>query len=280
MADSQKQDISSSSPGITTNSFSKGMIKDYNETFVGDGLYTHARNAVNNSHDGQVGIIGNEPSNLLCVTLPYTLIGCIHLTDDQWAVFTTDDTNSEIGIFDESACSYKKVVNDKCLNFNRSHLITGAYRKRFDCERLIYWDDGLNPSRTMDLDKVPFKYTIELKNGCEFKTYTDELDCEAIRMAPLLNHPCIKLKKGSIAGTLPNGSYQVCIAYTINEVKISDYIGLSEVQSLWSHENVSSSLEVSITEIDELIPFERDLYVDMLLKYLRELEEKRNMLNA
>mgnify|MGYP003343704518 FL=1 len=140
---------------------------------------------------------------------------------------------------------------DKCLNFNRSHLITGAYRKRFDCERLIYWDDGLNPSRTMDLDKVPFKYTIELKNGCEFKTYTDELDCEAIRMAPLLNHPCIKLKKGSIAGTLPNGSYQVCIAYTINEVKISDYIGLSEVQSLWSHENVSSSLEVSITEIDE-----------------------------
>jgi hypothetical protein len=36
----------------------------------------------------------------------------------------------------------------------------------------------------------------------------------------------------------------------------------------------------SITEIDELIPFERDLYVDMLLKYLRELEEKRNMLNA
>ena len=251
MADKQQQDATPSTPGATNNSFSKGMIKDYNETFVGDGLYTHARNLVNNSHDGQVGVVGNEPSNLLCVTLPYTLIGCIHLTDDQWVIYTTDDLRSEIGIFDESACTYIKVVNSDCLNFKRSHLITGAYRKRYDCERLVYWDDGLNPTRTMDLDKVPYIYTIDLKNGCETKVYTDQLDCEALRMAPLMNHPCIKLKKGNIAGTLPNGSYQVCIAYTINQVKVSDYIGLSEVQSLWSHENVSSSLEVIIESIDQ-----------------------------
>ena len=252
MADNQQQDNSTpATPGASNNSFSKGMIKDYNETFVGDGLYTHGRNLVNNSHDGQVGVIGNEPSNLLCVTLPYTMIGCIHLTDDQWVIYTTDNTNSEIGIFDESACTYIQIVNSKCLNFKTSHLITGAYRKRYDCERLVYWDDGLNPTRTMDIDKIPFKYTIDLTNGCETKVYTDELDCEAIRMAPLMSHPCIKLNKGNIAGTLPNGSYQVCIAYTINQVKVSDYIGLSEVQSLWSHENVSSSLEVSITSIDE-----------------------------
>ena len=250
MADKQQDNIPST-PGATNNSFSKGMIKDSNDTFVADGFYTHARNIVNNSHDGQIGVVGNEPSNLLCATLPYTMIGCIHLTDDQWVIFTTDDTNSEIGIFDESACTYVKVVNSKCLNFKRSHLITGAYRKRYDCERLVYWDDALNPTRTMDLDKVPFKYTIDLNNGCETKVYTDELDCEAIRMAPLMNHPCIKLNKGNLAGTLPNGSYQVCIAYTINQVKVSDYIGLSEVQSLWSHQNVSSSLDVNITDIDE-----------------------------
>jgi len=57
----------------TTNLFNKGLVKDYNDTFVGEGLWTHARNAVNNSHDGQIGVIGNEPSNLHCVTLPYTL---------------------------------------------------------------------------------------------------------------------------------------------------------------------------------------------------------------
>ena len=31
----------------------------------------------------------------------------------------------------------------------------------------------------------------------------------------------------------------------------------------------------SIEEVEDLIPFERDIYVDMLLNYLRELEEKR-----
>jgi hypothetical protein len=134
MADQQQ-----GNPGATNNTFNKGMLKDYNDTFVGEGLYTHARNAVNNSHDGQVGVIGNEPSNLFCIKFPYTLIGSIHLTDDQWAVFLTDDVNSEIGIFDESACTYSKLLNDPCLGFKLSNLITGTYRRRYDCERLFYW---------------------------------------------------------------------------------------------------------------------------------------------
>lgn len=250
MAD-QQQNSTPSNSGATNNSFSKGMFKDYNDTFVGDGLYTHARNTVNNSHDGQVGVIGNEPSNLFCVTLPYTLIGCIHLTDDNWVVYTTNNVDSEIGLFDESACTYIKIVNSKCLNFKTSYLITGAYRKRFDCERLVYWDDGFNPTRTMDIDKVPYIYTTTIDNGCETKIYTDQLDCEAIRLAPLMTHPCIKLNKGNVSGTLPNGSYQACIAYTVNQVRVSNYIGLSEVQSLWTFENVTSSLEINITSIDD-----------------------------
>jgi hypothetical protein len=239
-------------PGSSTNTFTKGMVKDFNDTFVGEGLWTHARNAVNNSHDGQVGVVGNEPANLLCIQLPYTLIGCIHLSDDQWAVFTTDDVNSEIGIFDESACSYKKVINDRCLNFNRSSLITGAYRKRYDCERLIYWDDARNPSRFMDLDNPPLKTRNVVNDGCitEVPLTPIQLDCEAIRLAALVTTPCINLSKGKVGGLLPNGSYQAVIAYTIAGVKVTDYLGISEVQSLFSHENTSSSLEITITSID------------------------------
>ena len=239
-------------PGSSTNTFTKGMVKDFNDTFVGEGLWTHARNAVNNSHDGQVGVVGNEPANLLCIQLPYTLIGCIHLSDDQWAVFTTDDVNSEIGVFDESACSYKKIINDPCLNFNRSNLITGAYRKRYDCERLIYWDDARNPSRFMDIDNPPLKTRNVVTDGCitEVPLTPIQLDCEAIRLAALVTIPCINLSKGKVGGLLPNGSYQAVIAYTIAGVKVTDYLGISEVQSLFSHENTSSSLEITITSID------------------------------
>jgi len=237
-------------PGAVTNTFNKGMVKDFNETFVGEGLWTHARNSVNNSHDGQVGVLGNEPANLHCVTLPYDLIGCIHLVDDEWAVFTTDDVNSEIGIYDESKCSYTKAVNDPCLGFKRSHLITGASRKRFDCTRPVYWADGLNPDRFMDLDKIPFKYTEQIVDGCKIKHYTTELDCEKIRMAPLATVPCLGLAKGLVSGSLPNGSYQAVIAYSEKGVRLTSYLGISEVQSLFTHENVSSSLELSISNID------------------------------
>jgi hypothetical protein len=129
--------LNSNSSGIKTNTFQKGLVKDFNETFVGEGLYTHARNAINNTHDGQIGVIGNEPSNLLCYKFPFTVIGAIYLYDDKWAIFTTDDVDSEIGVFDQSECSYKKVVRSKCLNFKRTNLITGAYKQRYDCEDVI-----------------------------------------------------------------------------------------------------------------------------------------------
>jgi len=31
----------------------------------------------------------------------------------------------------------------------------------------------------------------------------------------------------------------------------------------------------SITELENLIPFERDIYVELLMKYLEELEEQK-----
>jgi len=240
----------SQNPGTVTNTFTKGMVKDLNETFQPEGMWTHARNAVNNSHEGQMGVIGNEPANLKCVQLPYTLIGIIGLGEGEWSVFTTDDVNSEIGIFNELKCTYTKVVNDACLSFKRSHLITGVSRNRFDCETVLYWDDGLNPSRYMDVHKPPFKYTDKIVDGCINRTYSTELDCEKIRLAPLLSHPCLELSKGKGAGTLANGSYQVCMAYTINQNRISDYIGLSNIQSIFSHQNLGGALEIKVQSVD------------------------------
>ena len=245
MADNQ------SSPGSHMNMFNKGMTRDTNESFVGDGLYLHARNAVNNSHDGQLGVIGNEPSTFKCVTLPYTLIGVIHQGDDRWILFLTDDgNNSEIGIFDESECSYTKIVNDPCLNFKTTHLITGVSRTRYDCDRLVYWDDGLNPTRFMNIDTPPYVQNCTTVSGCTTCVDTDVLDCEKLRLAPLYRHPCVTIRKGNISGSLANGSYQACVAYTVNQVRITDYMSLTEAQGLFTHENTNSSLEVAVSNID------------------------------
>lgn len=242
---------SSSGGGVMTNSFTKGMVKDYNETFIGNNFYTHARNAVNVSHDGQVGPIGNEPSNLHCVDLPYSLVGSIYIYNDEWVLFTTDDINSEVGIFNEVNCTYTKIINAPCLNFKRSNLITGAFRERYDCQRLVYFDDGLNPSRVLNIDKVPYVTKQKIVNDCVVETETTQLDCEQLRLAALMTYPCITLKKGRSAGTLANGSYQVAIAYTVNQVRVTDYLAISEVQSLFTHENTSSSLEAVVETVDK-----------------------------
>jgi hypothetical protein len=238
----------------TTNIFNKGMLKDTDVSFNPEGVWTHARNTVNNSISGQIGVLGNEPSNKFCTQAPYTIIGLIPIIDDRWVVFSTDDVNSEIGIFDESECSYKKVVNDRCLNFKLSNLIQGATKYNFDCTWSVYFNDGLNPDRVLNLDNPPYiEKTVNNKkeNQCYVPEYTTDLDCEALRIAALVDSPCITLEKGISGGSLPNGSYQVVIAYTINSIKVTDYFTPSNVQSIFSHSNVAGSIQVNISAVDQ-----------------------------
>ena len=141
---------------IDTDLFIKGMIKDSHESFVGQENWTHARNAINNSIDGDTGVIGNEPANLHCAEIPYIAIGAIHMHGDQWAIFSTDNTSSEIGLFDDSKCKYQTLVNQACLNFNQNNLITGVAKENFECKWQLYWDDDLNPSRTIIIDDEPY----------------------------------------------------------------------------------------------------------------------------
>ena len=115
----------------STNLTPKGMVKDVDALYLGDKNWSHAINAINNSVDGDTGVIGNEPANLHCANVPYRIIGGIHLYGDRWALFSTDNYNSEIGLFDDSQCEYTMLVNDACLHFNQDNLIIGASKENF-----------------------------------------------------------------------------------------------------------------------------------------------------
>ena len=233
-----------------TDSFVKGMVQDVNESFQTAGTWPHARNAVNNSTEGDVGTLENEASTKFCVEVPYDVIGQVHLYDDKWAIFTTDDINSEIGLFDESQCSYTKIVNDPVLAFSRNNLIKGAAKENYDCTWQLYWDDGKNPSRTLNIDNVPYKVTKSIVDDCVVETPTTDLDAEQIRLARLMDTPCISIEQGEI-GTLLNGTYQVMIAYSINGVRVTDYMAASNLQSIFFHENAVGSLEVTLENVDK-----------------------------
>lgn len=246
------------SSSVNTNSFTKGMNKDVAPSFEQPNAWWHARNAVNNSEDGDVGLIGNEPSNLSCGVIPYTVIGAIHRYGDEWIVYSTDDINSEIGRFDDSECTYETLVNDPCLNFKKKYLITGAAKENFDCTWEVYWDDANNPSRAMNIDDIPWK-KVKISgpdvdgNPCvEYQIIEPkQLDCEQIRLAPLLDTPCVKLSKATDGGMIRNGTYQAFVAYVENEQRVTDYIGISNLQTIFSHEGGNGSLDISISNLDQ-----------------------------
>ncbi len=254
-ANKKKQLPSTSS--VNTSTPIKGMIKDVDSAYFGKENWFHGRNLANNSMDGDTGVVGNEPANLACGKIPYTVIGTIHLYGDQWVIFSTDDINSEIGRFDDSKCEYITSVNDQCLNFNRDNLIIGASKENFDCTWQVYWDDNLNPSRTLNLDKIPYKQqqlTGPDVDGNPCVIYQDitpnELDCEEIRLHPLMDMACLRLEKAEEGGALYNGSYQAFIAYCDNAQTIGDYFINSNITSVWSHENTNSSIILHISDLD------------------------------
>jgi len=239
---------------ISTNLTPSGMIKDTDASYLGNKNWSHAINAINNSIDGDTGVIGNEPANLSCAEIPYPVIGTIHLYADKWVLFSTNTTESEIGTFDDSSCEYQSLVNDRCLSFNTENLIIGVSKENFDCTWQVYWDDGVNPSRTLNLTNIPYEQSICSLPNDPCIVYCNDtplrLNCEQIRLAPFTDTPCIKLSKAPEGGSLRNGSYQIYLAYTVNEQTVGDYIGISNIQPLWTHEDTQCSLDIVISGLD------------------------------
>ncbi len=243
----------SQNTGVKNNIFIKGMNKDSVDIFMSDQAYTHAINAINNSHTGETGTISNEPSNYLFSSAPYTIIGTVHKSGHDWVICSTNDRDSEIGIFNEITNEYTTVVNDPCLGFKKTNLITGVCKENYDCTRSFYFQDGLNPDRVINLNKVPYKVIGDATPdpNCYTPIYGEELDCDALLLHPLVKQPCIRVKKSQGAGQLNNGSYMAVVAYSENGIKLTDYSVPSNPQALWSHTGIGGGIDITITDLDQ-----------------------------
>ena len=241
--------------------FSAGMQTNAPVGGTPQGNWTYARNATNNSKKGDLGKLGTEFGNMLCTIAPYTVIGAIHIVGTRWMVFSTNNYESEIGIFDEGNCTYEKLVRDGCLNFKTSHLIKGVSRATFDCSYKAYFADGINPDRVVDENNIPWVQVCSDSNGslpggcitCVDKLDADGnkiLDCDKIRLESYLTFPDINIVKGVSGGSILNGSYHVHICYTVNGQQVSDYSTMSNVVSVWSHDNVNNALEIYFNKLD------------------------------
>lgn len=217
---------------VDTNIVNKpALVTDLNSSYVSKEQYSHARNAVRNSKDGDLGTIGNEPSNEECYSAPYKIVGIVPLPDDTHLVFSTDNVNSEIGIGNPKDCSYSKMTAIKDLKFSTDHQITGVAKKLFNKGIVVTFTDKHNPVRRAEVDKLPAL-----------------TDVDDILLFKKIKQPKITVRKGSI-GNVPNGSYSVCIAYSVDGQPFSDYYSITNRVMLYS-EMSTNSLDIEIAGLD------------------------------
>lgn len=182
----------------------QGLNKD--STFQTPNQITFALNAIRDSHDGGKPEYQSEPGNELVESLPsgYFLLGHIYGQDNSVYLFSTNETLSEIGKFKEG--KYTTLVNAN-LGFSRLYPITGEYRIRNGCDRVIYWNDHFNPDRWFNEDKPD-----------DFKT-SGVFDSNKFSFLPNIQVPVIDLVEvRDTGGQLELGSYYIQVeVLDINE---------------------------------------------------------------
>lgn len=216
-----------------TNVTSKAaLVTDLNSSYVSKEQYSHARNVVRNSKDGDLGTVGNESSTLSCIKAPYKILGSVDLPDGTVMVFSGDETNSEIGIGDPKTCTYTKAKNLPCLNFSQfNQPIVGVAKKDFHKGMVVTFTDKANPVRRV-----------------ETKNLANLTDCNDILLWKKIDQPCITVNKGNV-GNMPNGTYSIAIAYTIDNQVFTDWFSITNRVMLFS-EAGSNSLEIKLSNLD------------------------------
>lgn len=244
-----------------------------------EGTYRFALNAVEAGEEQ----LANEPANFLQCELPadHVILGHVYIGDHQTCVFSTNPETrcSEIGVVMEKG-EYKAVIRDGAssldeamarLNFSIEHQVYGVFRLRNGSERNVYWVDGLNRPRCINLDRLD---QYRNKDGSyNYKAF--DLFISSKRQPQLR-----RVEVVDSGGNLKPGSYNVALQYldaslnatewmcaslpvlVYNDSLKSPYftIGGSCISAEYKHlsyPETSKSIEVDIDDLDDSFPYYR-----------------------
>jgi hypothetical protein len=181
------------------NTFTGGLNGDYHARFIPQGDYRYALNCIADSEES-LGVLTSENGNDFYVTLKtgYSLVGTINTNQNSFILFSTDNTNSEIGLYENN--KYTPLVNASCLNFNTKNPIHGVFRVRNGCERIIYFTDRTNPLRVINLDELN-----------SYKNADGSWDCTRFSLSRNVQFPTMSFTIQDNGGSLEAGSYQFLV---------------------------------------------------------------------
>ena len=200
------------------NTATVGLNMDNTVNQVPKGALTYALNASVENFDSSSVNYQNEPGNEFCLNFPegFHLIGEHFINEKNKHIFflTNPETgDSQIGYMDNNDCVYRIYIDTPCLNFNIDNPIHKAVHKITNCTTEIYWTDGLNPRRYLDLDDVSSVYTVKPGTDvCDNETIP-VVDCNKLKVQPNFDIPNLAVVDVTTGGELTAGTYQFAIQY-------------------------------------------------------------------
>jgi len=239
-----------------------GLNMDSTLNQVKPGGLTYALNAALENFDASSVNYQNEQGNEFCLQFPegYALIGTYFINEKNKHIFYLCNPNvggSEIGYMDNNDCIYRTLVNAPCLNFNIDNPIHKTVHKIGNCKTEIYWTDGLNSRRYLDIENIPYLPTYN-STPCD-PILTDQLDCNQLKIQPNFNIPELEVTRVYNGGDLTAGTYQFAIQYAdasgnpytsfysiTNPTPIAN---TRETTAIFDYK-VGKSIEITITNLD------------------------------
>lgn len=221
-----------------------GLFKDTEPINQPENTLIFGLNGVNDSSEGSLSLVVNEPGNELCYSLSsgYRAIGAININNDDIIIFSTDGTNSEIGITSE--CNYTALVNSTCLSFSEYFPIKGEFKIQAGCDRMIYWIDGNNNDRSLNIDKLSNYYSDAYNtwvDGGMVGVQPEQWDCDSFSLNPDYQIPCIDLVDiHNTGGSLPIGKYFISARYLDSSLNPTDYFYTTNSIDIVDESNSSS----------------------------------------
>jgi len=215
------------------NKLTKGLVLDTFHTDVDNTVATYALNSQLEDQEGNHFHYGSEVGTTYIKEIPtnHVVIGHINMERNETVLFTTDGNNSTIGILsrnNDMSYHYEIKVDDTNqetkLGFKKDIYIRGSYRLLNGCDKIIYFVDGINKDRRINLSQLK---NYKLSNT---EWNIDEFD---LQRQIYVNAPNASVVN---TGALPVGSYAVVIRIydenlqLITQSDISNQIVLSGKQ--------------------------------------------------
>lgn len=220
--------------GLRTDDFETSRL-DQSSSFVLNGTYDNI--------DGDSFKVQNEEGNQYVYSAPYTVIGTVNIGRRKTIVFSASVENqSEIGIVEND--KYTTLINDTDLRFNTDHPIKGLYKTLNGCETYVYFQDGVNPDRVVNIDNLK-----------EYKNLDDSWNIEKLRLQRVIQMPTVQaVEVYDSGGSLELGKYFFVIEIldkelnTVQKSILSDGVNIyaSSFQDTWDsitgNENIRHTL--------------------------------------